>query len=213
MRWFAIETSSPCVSLALGQDDLVLREVSRNGNASTLVEPLFRELNVDLDQIDQCVIGQGPGSYNGLRLGYAFLKGLLCLQPLPVVEIPSPLTLAQIALEKLGKPEATLLILNNARRNEIYGALVDGRSGSPHLCWQTVCDEPTLLAKLPEQLDAVVAYDYTAGDFPALAGRTWISICPTATTAGQLAQRLKQPSAADLSQLEPHYVRAPVPGV
>lgn len=213
MRWLAIEASSPCVSMALGQDDHVLREVSGIGNASVLVEPLFRELTVDLDQIDQCVLGQGPGSYNGLRVGYAFLKGLLCLQPLPVVEIPSPLTMAQLALEKLAVTEATLLVLNNARRNEIYAALVDCQTDAPRLRWQTVCDTVSLSTRLPEKLDAVVGYDDIVQSVPALAGRTRISILPTAATAGRLAHRLKQPPAPTLSQLTPHYVRAPVPSV
>jgi len=211
MYWFAIETSSPSVSMAWGRDSTCLRAVSEEGNASALVEPLFRELKMDLGQIEQCVIGQGPGSYNGLRVGYAFLKGLLCLVPLPIVQVSTPLILAQHALEKLGKKNAAFLILNNARRGEIYGALIHAQDGRLHLQWETIDDEKALFPQLPSHLDAIVSYDYTAKDLPALGCHTWVSLFPTALVAGQVARQLKLLPAKHLSELEPRYIRVAVP--
>ena len=48
MRWMAFETSSPMVSLAWGEDERCVREVSERGNASELVEELCRRLELDL---------------------------------------------------------------------------------------------------------------------------------------------------------------------
>ncbi len=208
--WFAIETSSPQLSMALGKGSELLREISRKGNASVLIEPLFRELDIDLNHIDLCMISQGPGSYNGLRVGYAFLKGLLCLKPLPVIQIPTSFILAKIAFEQLGLKKGTFLVLNNARCEEVYGALIDVQNGQPHLLWEWLGNEKVLLSKLSSHLDAIVSYDYKPSDFPDLAQYPWLSLFPTASFAGQIIQQSKLTASIQLSKLEPHYVRAAV---
>src|SRR5688572_27122580 len=133
MRWFALETSSQQISLSFGEGMTCHREISRVGNASALIESIYREIAFDFSKIEHCVIGQGPGSYNGLRVGYAFLKGLLCLSPVPVTEIPTPLILATQAASELQVSQAAILVLNNARREEVYGALIQVREGIPHM--------------------------------------------------------------------------------
>ncbi len=222
MHWLAIETSSQQVSIALGDNSICLREVSKKGNASILIEPLFEELNVDFEKIQRCIIGKGPGSYNGLRVGYAFLKGLLCLQTLPIIEIPTPLILAAQATEN-----GIVLVLNNARREEIYGALVEVQEGIPKLQWEAVSSEEALFKKVPTNICTIVSYDYTATDLLFFKEFQWVSpaevpkvprasalgapLFPMASTAGVLDSKLKLSSKTCLSELEPHYVRVAVP--
>ena len=210
-RWLAIETSSSQVSLAMGEQSSCLREVSKTGNASQLIEPLFRKLDVDLQGIQRCVIGQGPGSYNGLRVGYAFLKGLLCLEVLPVVQVFTPFVLAAQAMDELKKKDGIVLVLNNARRQEIYAALISARDGIPQKEWERVGSEKTIRAQLPNRLDAVVSYDYSPADLPTLGSERWLTLFPTASMAGKIAHKLDLPSTRNLSELEPLYVREPVP--
>ncbi len=209
MPWLAIETSSPSVSLAIGKDDTILREMSREGNASTLIDPLFKELNVDLQAIDRVVIGKGPGSYNGLRVGYAFLKGLLCLAPLPVVEVPTSLILASLAIEKTPSAK-TILLLQNARREELYAAFFEISQGKPHMRWEEVAPEKVIFKKTEGSRRTIVSYDMTTRELPQWTDAQWLALRPTASMAGRLAHQLKLPPARSLSELEPHYVRAPV---
>ena len=211
MKWFSLETSSPRVSMAIGNNLVCLQEVSAEGNASVLIEPLFRKLNVNWEEIQKCIIGQGPGSYNGLRVGYAFLKGLLCLNPLPVIEIATPLILATHASEHLSLKNADIFVLNNARRKEMYGALVEIQNGLPRLQWQTIIQEKSMVEKLPAKLDAIVSYDYAPDDLLAFGAYPQLFLFPSATFAGQIAFKLNLPAKAHLSELEPHYVRPPVP--
>jgi len=211
MKWLAIETSSEQVSMALGEEASCLHEVSEKGNASSLVEPIYRRLDVDFSEIQQCIIGQGPGSYNGLRVGYAFLKGLLCLNPLPVIEVPTPLNLAVAASRRLSVGEATLLVLNNARREEIYGALVQVQNGIPCLQWEAVAHGTAFPEKLPENPVAVVSYDYQAKELPVFSAFPFLSLFPSAGCAGEIACALNLKPKTRLSDLEPHYIRAPVP--
>ncbi len=211
MKWFAIETSSHQVSLSFGENETCFREVTEEGNASILIEPLYRRLQVNFDEIQQCVIGKGPGSYNGLRVGYAFLKGLLCLRPVPVIEIPTPLILAAQASESLSVGKNAVLILNNARRGEVYGAIVEIRNKIPQLIWEMVCPFQMLLAKLPQRLDAMISSDYTANDLTELKSYPWFKLFPSSALAGALSARLSLPSKMNLSELEPHYVRPAIP--
>lgn len=211
MRWLAIETSSSRVSLATGEDGNCLREVAQEGNASRLIEPLYRKLEVDLGRIQRCVIGQGPGSYNGLRVGYAFLKGLLCFGTIPVAQIPTPLILAAQAAEELTLKEGRFLVLNNARRGEIYGARVVLREGVFEKQADRVAKEEAVRRQLAEDIDAVVTADFRAEELPLLRFIRWLRMSPSAARAGRLAFTQGLPSTDNLPALEPHYVREPVP--
>lgn len=209
-HWFSIETSSSQISLAIGEGEKCWREVKQIGNASMLIEPLCRELDIDFQKIDLCVIGQGPGSYNGLRVGYAFLKGLLCTNPIPVVQLATPFILAKQTAVELSLFNTTILVLNNARRNEIYAALIQVEKGLPKILWQAVASQEDLISRLPSQVDAVVSYDYQQSDLPLLKCCHWIELFPTASIAAQLAQQLALSAQCNLQLLEPCYVRSPV---
>ncbi len=213
--WLSLETSSPRVSMALGKEGRCLREVEEYGNASTLIEPLCRRLAPDFSRITLCVIGQGPGSYNGLRVGYAFLKGLLCTAPIPVLQIPTPLILARMAVPTSERhtPPSEILVLNNARRGEVYGALVEVRGGIPRLLWETVAPEAILRARLPSVPIRVASYDYPANGLPSFSEEPFHHLFPSASAAGILAHDLKGAASSDLACLQPHYVRDAVPFV
>lgn len=211
MRWLSIETSSQRVSLALGEGARCLREAAQEGNASCLVEPLFRRLEVDFARTRRCVIGQGPGSYNGLRVGYAFLKGLLCCGPVPVVQVSTPLIMAAQAAEELGMKNGRFLVLNNARRGEIYGALVILREGLVEKHAECVAKGEIIHRQLAINIDAVVTADFRAEELPLFRSNRWILAHPSAAMAGRLAFLQNLPVIEDLSVIEPIYVREPVP--
>lgn len=210
MKWFAIETASPRISLAVGEGDAIAREVAEEGNASTLVEPLFRKLRPDLDRVDACFVGRGPGSYNGLRVGYAFLKGLLCTRPTPVGEVPTPLLLAaQVADARLGGA-GRVLVVNNARRGELHGVQVRVASESLAIEWEFTGSEAALRARWTSAPSAVATWDF---DPAALAGLGVAVVARDFPRAGGLASAARRAGispSGDLARLEPAYVRPPV---
>ena len=205
--WLSIETSSPQVSLAYGEGDRCLRQVTQTENASKVIESLYHQLDVDFEAIHHCVISKGPGSYNGLRVGYAFLKGLLCLSPLPVIEVPTPLVLARAVPEPWN---GSILILQNARRGERYGALVRREGGILKIDWQQVASEATLSTRIPNDVAAVVSYDFQRNDLALFTSYCWLQLFPKAEIAALTAHELNLPSTQHLAEIEPHYVREPV---
>jgi tRNA threonylcarbamoyl adenosine modification protein YeaZ len=212
VNWIAIETSSSQVSLASGKDSECTQQVIRQGNASQIIESSYQELNPDLDSVDQVFISKGPGSYNGLRVGYAFLKGLLVCDSKSVIEVPTPLSLAAQAREKLFNTPSSILVLNNARRGEVYAAWIDCKGESMMLRSEQICAATELNAYFSSTPSVIVSYDYPPHSLLIYPEAPWLCLYPEAKNLSKVALSMKIVPTANLSELEPHYVRPPVPG-
>ena len=89
----AIESSTPRASLALLRDSNVIYEggfeSDRNHN-SMLFEPLKQAIAaLDGEKLDVVVIGTGPGSYSGTRVGIAAGQGVAMVHGCPAVGLSS----------------------------------------------------------------------------------------------------------------------------
>src|SRR4051812_42816112 len=76
---------------------------------------LLARHSVKLDSLEGIVVGLGPGSFTGLRIGLASVKALAYAARLPLAGASS---LAAVALE--GPEEVTLLTLAVVRAQELY---------------------------------------------------------------------------------------------
>jgi tRNA threonylcarbamoyladenosine biosynthesis protein TsaB len=122
-RILALDTTTEFGSLALLAGDGVVDELllhSSEGFGHVLYEHLARllERNAwELREVDCFAAAAGPGSFTGVRVGLAAVKGLAEATGKPVVAVSN---LAAIASCGVGPRRATLL---DARRGEIYGAV------------------------------------------------------------------------------------------
>jgi tRNA threonylcarbamoyladenosine biosynthesis protein TsaB len=82
------------------------------------IDALLAEAGCALDELDAFAVSIGPGSFTGLRIGAATVKGLAFATQQPVAAVP---TLAAVAK---GAPagEGPVVALLDARRGEIYAA-------------------------------------------------------------------------------------------
>ncbi len=71
-----------------------------------------------VDEISAFAIGIGPGSFTGLRIGVATLKGLAFGSDAPVAAVSTLAALARAA----GAGDEPVVALLDARRGEVYGA-------------------------------------------------------------------------------------------
>ena len=82
MRLLALDTSTATASVAVVDDGCVLSEINRRiatGHAAHLlglVEQALTLSGLRLDELDALAIGRGPGSFTGLRAGFATIRGL-----------------------------------------------------------------------------------------------------------------------------------------
>lgn len=86
-NWLAMETSSPILSIAVKKGPGQIRERKVKGSlrhAEQLIPSLDRLLKsqrLHLSHLNTYLLGLGPGSFTGLRVGFSTLKGLLAAHP------------------------------------------------------------------------------------------------------------------------------------
>ena len=125
MLILALDTSSPSGSLAVLRDENVLGTVStwaqelHSARAFRHVESLLHELSLGLDAFDLFAVAAGPGSFTGLRVGLAAVKGWAEVYQKPIAAVSA---LEAIATQSpRARSGASLLVpVLDARRGQIY---------------------------------------------------------------------------------------------
>lgn len=130
MNLLAVDTSSPVVSFAIMKGGRIVKEFSRykKQGASWLVVYLKRwleELSLSLTEIDAFIVGAGPGSFTGVRIGFSVIKAFGLALNKPVISISSFLSCAYQVKDKCNK----IAVVNEAGRGLVYGATFKVRRG------------------------------------------------------------------------------------
>lgn len=121
MRFACVDTSTFTESVALVEGDILWgeRNVRRPyGHAPGLhadLRALLQEVDWSLESLDALVIGVGPGSFTGLRVGMAAMKGLAYALEKPLYGVNT----AKALLAALADTRESLALID-ARRGEIY---------------------------------------------------------------------------------------------
>jgi tRNA threonylcarbamoyl adenosine modification protein YeaZ len=126
-RWLAIDTGTSLASIAVGVPPAFESATQLGGaraHAAAIIELIDRCLRA-LDQgpadLGGIVVGDGPGGFTGLRIGWAAAKGLAQERELPIVAIPTLLALAAGAAALVGAVPIASWI--DALRGEVFGAM------------------------------------------------------------------------------------------
>jgi len=82
-------------------------EQSHSEELDLLIKATLTDAGVSVAQIGEIVLGKGPGSFTGLRIGFATVAGLALVHQIPVHTMPS-------SLGVLGKAGAEVLELESA---------------------------------------------------------------------------------------------------
>jgi tRNA threonylcarbamoyladenosine biosynthesis protein TsaB len=169
-----------------------------------LAELLARHA-VKLSDVDCFAAASGPGSFTGVRVGLAAIKGLAEAVGKPAVAVSN---LAALATFGTGGLRAVVL---DARRGEVYAAVYDARGAV--VLPETVMPFAAWLRTLPEGEIEFVSPDFVPFA-PAVAGTRFAGV-PVATAprglgaaVGRIArERLRSGLALDPAALDANYVR------
>lgn len=122
MKILALDSSGLVASVALLENDNLVAEFTVNNkktHSQTLLPMLDEVVNaagIELDAVDAIAIAAGPGSFTGLRIGAATVKGLSLALDKPVVPVP---TLEGLAYNFWGSDRLICPIMD-ARRKQVY---------------------------------------------------------------------------------------------
>src|SRR5690625_2717212 len=95
MNILAIDTSTEKLSLAIAQHEEIIVELtlnSKNDHSSRLMPALvdmMDKVNLQPELLNEIVVGQGPGSYTGTRIGITTAKTLAWSLQIPVITVSS----------------------------------------------------------------------------------------------------------------------------
>jgi tRNA threonylcarbamoyladenosine biosynthesis protein TsaB len=197
----AVDTTHEYGSLALGQVEIPLH--APTGFAHVIYPRLRRLLDdngVVLADIDCFAAASGPGSFTGLRVGLACIKGLAEATGKPAVAVSNLEALARCGSRPLRA------VIEDARRGQIYGAVYD--AAGLVVLPETVARLSDWLATLPSGELEFIATDFTAIDdvLPA-APRVTAPRSLARAVACIAAERLAHGQAQDPAALDANYIR------
>ncbi|HXG97387.1 MAG TPA: tRNA (adenosine(37)-N6)-threonylcarbamoyltransferase complex dimerization subunit type 1 TsaB [Gemmatimonadales bacterium] len=121
-NWLAIDTATDVASVAVRAGDRIVARSARGARRhAAQILPLVQEVlalaQLTLAQLGGVVVGDGPGSFTGLRIGWAVAKGLIQERQMPLIAIPSMLAAAHAAGVETVAP------CYDALRGQVFGAL------------------------------------------------------------------------------------------
>ena len=218
----SLDTASSCSSVALTRgsvtDGQVLASLSLNSNIThsrrllAAIDWLLSETEMDWQAVDGLAVSLGPGSFTGLRIGMATVKGLATAMHKPLLGVS---TLDALAFNCTG--EQLICAVLDARKKEVYTCFYrSDLNGIPRRIGAIrVVTPQRLVADIEQPVlfvgDAVMAY----GDFWREAlGASFVSAprtlhYPCASAIGLLAgEMLQHDQCLELATAAPLYVRA-----
>lgn len=130
----AIETATADGSVAVRDGDVVeVRELGEQRNhAKNLATTVQTLIAGRFEDIDGYALSIGPGSFTGLRVGLAFLKGLAAVVPRPVVPVSTLEVMAAGIFHHHPYAQLALPVLD-ARRDEVFAGLFTPSGADPRL--------------------------------------------------------------------------------
>jgi len=137
MNYLALDTSSLACTVALSAGhDVSHRHETRPREHTRLLMPMIRglldERGLAATDLDAIVLGNGPGSFIGLRIAASVAQGLAWGARIPVVPVSS---MAAVALAVFDESGATdVVVAQDAHRDEVYLArYARGDDGLPRV--------------------------------------------------------------------------------
>lgn len=151
MTILALETSAKAASCAVIRDGAPVASafqatgLTHSRTLMPMVEDMLKNSELTLADMDAIAVAAGPGSFTGLRIGIAAVKGLAWAGDKPCVGVST--------LEAMAWPLAhmtgTIVCSMDARRQQIYNAVFAAENGSlKRLC----PDRAISLAEAAEEL-------------------------------------------------------------
>lgn len=210
MRVLAVDTSTMAGGVALLEDDRVVGEslldvrTTHSERLMIAVDRALADVGWRAESVDGLAAAVGPGSFTGLRIGLAVIKGLALALGRPIAAVPT-LDAMAAALPWASRPVCPVL---HARKGEVFTCLYRWDGLTMRREWDYVALSPeALAARLGEPVIGV-------GDGAALVPSSRMTLAPpmrrgapAAVVAWLGAERLRRGETVGAADLVPLYLR------
>lgn len=153
MNILAIDSSAKAASAAVVSEEAVLAsfhldvKLTHSQTLMPMCQQVLACAGLTMEDIHGIAVSKGPGSFTGLRIGMAAVKGLAFAKNLPCVGVS---TLKSLAYNLQGF-EGIACAVMDARRNQVYNALFALRDGTvSRLCEDRAISVEELKAELSD---------------------------------------------------------------
>ncbi len=131
MKILGIDTSSKFLNIALSEDELIIKEESHlldrrhSSELVPVIKRLLKKHKTPVNKIGAFVIGLGPGSFTGLRIGVSTTKGFGIALGRPCIGVASIDSIACNASEN----NKDIIPIIDAKRGQVYAAIYRRKGG------------------------------------------------------------------------------------
>ncbi len=163
MQILALDTTTPTASAAIWNDGILrgqytIQTTTHSTTVLPMIESLLSTLSLEIQDLDALAVSAGPGSFTGVRIGVATIKGLAFSHQIPCIGVSS---LESLAWNLIGY-KGILCPVINARRGHVYTALFESDGISPPK--RLTQDDLVPVSELAETLKKYGKNVYAAGD-------------------------------------------------
>lgn len=219
-----IETATDICSVALAQDGMLIKEMRANearqhiSHLSTLIDDLLSASGIEYNALSAIAVSAGPGSYTGLRVGYATAKGLCLSIDIPLITVNTLYSLAWSMKNHMKEPTSIdrYIPMIDARRMEVYAAVFDGGLQELKPAHALILDERCI----QEWRDRELSYAFAGNGahkvfdiLPEVSNYKYFIIndlyCDSRALVSSAWDKYKKHDFADLAYDEPLYIKPP----
>lgn len=213
----ALDTSTDVGSVALGEGERLLAETLlgvRAGHSTALlpaIDGALRSVGATPGELRGVVVGGGPGSFTGLRVGAATAKGIVHALGIPLFAF-SGLLAAAVGASFAGRQVCALF---DARRREVYAACYRFENGVEEVWEPTALPLDALLDRFRRGMPPVFTGDGAVLHREEIQRELGAPVVPAhlaiprASSLLWLARRVPETGrVSDPAGWEPDYVRA-----
>ncbi len=163
MKILAFDTTAKTATVSLTEDEKLIGVTvldTPNTHSVTLLpmaQSLLKSADADIGDIELFVCSAGPGSFTGVRIGVATVKGLAYPEGKPCVGVSALEALAM----NISCYDGVLCAVMDARRGQLYNALFECKNGS---LTRLTPDRMVTSAELLSEIEAMGKKIYLSGD-------------------------------------------------
>lgn len=209
----AIETASSSCSVALrvGVEIQERSEVGNNVHSGVLldmVDELLNTANLSPQDLDAVAVGQGPGSFTGLRIGVGVGQGLAFGAECPMIGVSS---LDALAMQS--DQDGAVIAMLDARMGEVYWCEYRKENDVIERVHDLNVSSPSSVMSSADKLAVIGnAWDVYEGEFSLLSKKSGLAISeltyPSAAALLSLAElKYEHQDWVDAAAFAPIYVR------